>query len=397
MTCPTDDLTLDTALDPTLLLTADLIRCPSITPDPAGTLDLLCNRLAPLGFRCQRMDRNGIANLWAEWGEARPLIVFAGHVDVVPTGEASLWTSPPFEPTIRNGQLFGRGSADMKASIAAFIVALERLMARGLALNGSIGLLITADEEGDAHDGTVAVVDHFKAQGRSIDACIIGEPSSVKLLGDCVKVGRRGSLHGKMTVHGIQGHIAYPHLARNPVHQLARLIARLAATEWDAGNEFFPPTTWQVSNIHSGTGALNVIPGHAEARFNFRFSTASTPESLKQRVEERIEEERRAHPELPLDVTLEWTLGAAPFLTRQGRLFDSVKDAIRQVCGLTTEASTSGGTSDGRFIAEICQELVELGPINASIHQIDEHIAVADLEKLAQLYQNVLERLLTHD
>ena len=371
-----------------LALAEQLIARKSVTPEDAGCLDLIAERLQPLGFVCERIDRNGVGNLWARRGAAKPVFCFAGHTDVVPTGPLEDWTSDPFVPTVRDGKLYGRGAADMKSSIAAFVVACETFVAAHPDHPGSIALLLTSDEEGDATDGTVAVTEALQARGESIDYCIVGEPTAVATLGDCIKNGRRGSLSGKLIVKGIQGHIAYPHLTKNPIHLVAPAIAELAASEWDRGNEHFPPTTWQVSNIHAGTGAGNVTPGAVEIHFNFRFATASTAESLQRRLESILDKHG-------LDYDIHWTLGAKPFLTGRGALVDAAIKAIRSECGVEAGLSTTGGTSDGRFIADLCPQLLELGPVNASVHKIDEHIAVDALEKLSGIYRRLLEQILT--
>lgn len=373
--------------EPTLALLEQLIACPSVTPQEAGSLALVAERLRRLDFVIERLDRNGVSNLWARRGRSAPLVCFAGHVDVVPSGPAELWRSPPFTPTQRDGFLYGRGAADMKSGVAAFVTAIEAFVAARPDHLGSIALLLTSDEEGDAVDGTVAVVDSLRQRGETMDYCIVGEPTSVDRLGDTVKNGRRGSLSGKLTVKGLQGHIAYPHLARNPIHLVAPAIAELAATEWDHGNEHFPPTTWQISNIHGGTGAGNVIPGHVEILFNFRFATASTPESLQTQFATILDRHG-------LDYEIAWTLSASPFLTGTGALVDAVRQAIRMETGIDTELSTSGGTSDGRFLATHCPQVVELGPVNATVHKIDECIEIAALPRLSSIYRNILERLL---
>jgi succinyl-diaminopimelate desuccinylase len=383
-------------VSPVLALAQALIARPSVTPEDAGCLELIASRLAPLGFVCERIDAGGpggqVSNLWARRGDAGRLICFAGHTDVVPTGPLEKWTSPPFEPTLRDGRLYGRGAADMKSSIAAFVVAVERLLAdpeSAHAANAhSLALLLTSDEEGDAVDGTVRVVEALQARGETIDFCIVGEPTCVDRLGDTVKNGRRGSLSAKLVVKGVQGHVAYPHLVRNPVHLAAPALAELAATTWDAGNEFFPPTSFQISNAHAGTGAGNVVPGTFEILFNFRFSTASTVDGLQSRVHALLDRHG-------LEYDIEWTLGAKPFLTGRGELSAAIGEAIRETCGVETELSTTGGTSDGRFIADICPQLVEFGPVNASIHKIDEHTLAADLEPLALVYARTVARLLT--
>ena len=374
-----------------------LIARPSVTPEDAGCLDLIASWLTPLGFRIDRMDTGGVSNLWARRGTGGKVICFAGHTDVVPTGPLEQWTSPPFEPTLRDGYLYGRGAADMKSSIAACIVAIERLVARlpvgavpqgDTASHNSLALLLTSDEEGDALDGTVRVVETLKARQEAIDFCIVGEPTCVKRLGDMMKNGRRGSLSASLTVRGVQGHVAYPHLARNPVHLAAPALAELAATTWDAGNEYFPPTGFQISNAHAGTGAGNVVPGSFEIMFNFRFSTASTVEGLQSRVHALLDRHQ-------LEYDIRWTLGAKPFLTPRGDLCAALTDAIATEVGIAAELSTTGGTSDGRFIADICPQLVEFGPVNASIHQVDERIAVADLEPLARIYEHTFDRLMS--
>ncbi len=365
-----------------------LIRRPSVTPDDAGCQQLLAERLAPLGFRCETVSSGPVTNLWAR-RDARPgpLLVFAGHTDVVPTGPLAHWHSDPFVPTERDGRLYGRGAADMKSSIAAFVVAVEELLAGGREPAGGIGLLITSDEEGPAVDGTVKVVDLLRSRGERIDYCIVGEPTSVSTIGDTIKNGRRGSMSARLTVRGVQGHVAYPHLARNPIHLFAPALAELAAIEWDRGNEYFPPTTWQVSNVHAGTGATNVIPGDLVAEFNFRFATSSTVESLQQRVREVLERHR-------LDYSLEWSISGMPFLTPRGELSAALSAAIVAETGVTAALSTTGGTSDGRFIAAICPQVVEFGPCNASIHKIDEHVELEALEPLKNVYRRTLESLL---
>ena len=333
------------------------------------------------------MVRGEVTNLWARRGTEAPLLAFAGHTDVVPPGPLELWDSPPFAPAERDSKLYGRGAADMKTSIAAFVVAVEEFVAACPGHTGSIALLITSDEEGPAVDGTVRVCDALQQRGETPDYCIVGEPTCVDALGDTVKNGRRGSLSGQLTVHGKQGHVAYPHLARNPIHLLAPALAALAAEHWDAGNEYFPPTSFQVSNLHAGTGATNVVPGQAVLDFNFRFSTASTPETLKQRVHAILDT-------AGVDYDLSWVLGGEPFLTLPGELSAALSASISETTGLEPTLSTTGGTSDGRFIARICPQVVEFGPINASIHQVNEHVALADLAPLKNIYRGVLERLL---
>ena len=370
-----------------------LIARPSVTPEDAGCLDLIASWLVPLGFNIERIDAGGVSNLWARRGPVgKPggkLICFAGHTDVVPTGPLQQWTSPPFEPTVRDGYLYGRGAADMKSSIAACVVGMERLIERrGASADFSLALLLTSDEEGDAIDGTVRVVEALKARGETIDFCIVGEPTCVSRLGDTMKNGRRGSLSAKLTVRGVQGHVAYPHLVKNPVHLAAPALAELAATTWDAGNDYFPPTSFQISNAHAGTGAGNVVPGSFAIDFNFRFSTASTVDGLQSRVHQLLDRHG-------FEYDIAWMLGAKPFLTPRGELCAALADAVAAATGIATELSTTGGTSDGRFIADICLQLVEFGPVNASIHKIDECIAVADLEPLARIYEFTFEKLLS--
>jgi succinyl-diaminopimelate desuccinylase len=364
-----------------------LIARRSLTPADAGCLEIIVERLGPLGFALERFDRNGVSNLWARRGHAAPLLCFAGHTDVVPTGPLEQWRSDPFAATLRDGFVYGRGAADMKASLAAFVVAVEQFVAERPDHAGSIALLLTSDEEGDAVDGTVRVVEALQQRGERIDYCLVGEPTSVSQLGDTIKNGRRGSLSGKLLVHGTQGHVAYPHLARNPVHLAAAALAELTAARWDEGNEYFPPTTLQISNIHAGSGAANVIPGSMEVQFNFRFATASTVDDLKARVHAIFDRH-------DLDYEIHWLLAAKPFLTARGRLVDALAASVRTVTGIEAELSTSGGTSDGRFIAEICGEVCEFGPVNASIHKINEHIAVADIEPLAAIYAGTMARML---
>ena len=371
----------------TLELAQALIARKSVTPDDAGCLELIGARLAPLGFALERIDRAGVANLWARRGQARPLVCFAGHTDVVPAGPLEKWHSDPYAPAIRDGLLYGRGAADMKSSLAAFVVAIERFVAERPDHHGSIALLLTSDEEGDAIDGTVRVVEALQARNETIDCCIVGEPTSAQQFGDMIKNGRRGSLSARLLVKGIQGHVAYPERVRNPVHQAAPALAELAAMRWDEGNEYFPPTSFQISNVRAGTGAGNVVPGEMEVLFNVRFATASTPEGLQSRVHALLDRHG-------LEYEIQWTLGGRPFLTPRGRLVDVMIDAIRATSGRTPELSTSGGTSDGRYIAAICPEVVEFGPLNASIHKVDECVAVADLEPLTEVYRGVLQRLL---
>jgi succinyl-diaminopimelate desuccinylase len=372
---------------PTLALARRLIERRSVTPADAGCLDLIAERLEPLGFRCERMGANGVANLWARRGERAPLLCFAGHTDVVPTGPLEHWASDPFAPTIRDGVLYGRGASDMKTSLAAFVTAIERFVAAHPKHAGSIAVLFTSDEEGPALDGTVKVVEALKARGEKPDYCVVGEPTCVARLGDMIKNGRRGSLSGKLVVKGVQGHVAYPHLAKNPVHEFGPALAELAAAEWDRGNEFFPPTTWQISNLAAGTGAGNVIPGELHVKFNFRFSTASTLESLQTRVVGILDRHG-------LDYDLDWSYDGRPFLTKPGDLVEAVGRAIQSVTGIETKLSTTGGTSDGRFLADICPQVIEFGPPNATIHKVNECIAVADIEPLSRIYEQILVNLL---
>ena len=373
--------------NPILDLACELIRRRSVTPDDAGCQALIAQRLAPLGFRAESLVDGGVQNLWLRRGAGAPLLVFAGHTDVVPSGPEAAWTSPPFDPTVRAGRLYGRGAADMKSSLAAFVVAIESALAQDPGLPGSIALLLTSDEEGPATQGTVRVIERLQARQETIDYCLVGEPTCVDRLGDTVKNGRRGSLSGRLEVRGIQGHVAYPQLARNPVHALAPALAELTAQQWDAGNADFPATTFQVSNIHGGTGAGNVIPGSVELLFNFRYSTASPADSLRSRTEAILQRHG-------LEYALDWEHGAQPFLTPRGRLVEALQSSIAAVTGMAAAVSTTGGTSDGRFIARWCREVVEFGPLNASIHQIDESVAVDDLMPLAAVYRHLLELLL---
>ncbi|HTR58533.1 MAG TPA: succinyl-diaminopimelate desuccinylase [Casimicrobiaceae bacterium] len=371
----------------TLELARELIARRSQTPDDAGCQEILKARLERCGFRCETLTAGQVTNLWARRGEARPAVCFAGHTDVVPSGPREAWSSDPFVPTIRDGYLYGRGAADMKSSLAAFVVAIEAFVAAHPKHLGSIALIVTSDEEGPAVDGTVRVTDRLKARGDMLDYCVVGEPTSAERLGDTIKNGRRGTLSGTLRVRGVQGHVAYPHLAKNPIHLVAPAIGELAAMNWDDGNEYFPPTTWQVSNIRAGTGATNVIPGSLDLMFNFRYATASTRESLRERFEAVL----RRHG---LDYELEWTGSGDPYLTPHGKLVATVAEAIGKTCGVSPEVSCTGGTSDGRFIAAVCPEVVELGPVNATIHKVDERVAIADLEPLAAVYRGILERLL---
>ena len=371
----------------TLALARELIARRSLTPDDAGCQELMAARLAPLGFRTETLTSGSVKNGWWRRGTGSPLVCFAGHTDVVPTGPLSQWQSDPFVPIERDGWLYGRGAADMKASLAAFVTAVEAFVASHPNAPGSIALLVTSDEEGPSVDGTVKVVEKLAAAGERIDYCIVGEPTSVDRLGDMIKNGRRGTLSGTLTVKGIQGHVAYPQLARNPIHLAAPALAELAATHWDDGNDYFPPTTFQCSNIHAGTGATNVIPGTLELLFNFRYSPQSTRASLTARLESVLS----AHD---LDYELTWTAHGEPFLTSKGHLVDVATDVIRSETGVVPELSRTGGTSDGRFIARICPEIVEIGPVNDSIHKLNERVSTADLETLATIYRRILERLL---
>ena len=382
----------------TLQLTEQLLSIASVTPLDGGCQDLIATRLKAFGFECETIVSGPadfrVTNLWARRrstvatsdGGKPKLLAFAGHTDVVPTGPLDQWNSPPFVPTHRDGKLYGRGASDMKASLAAFVVATEEFVAQHPAARIDIGFLLTSDEEGPANDGTVVVCKRLKERGEKLDFCIVGEPTSVERTGDMIKNGRRGTMSGKLTVKGVQGHIAYPHLAKNPIHLVAPALAELVTIQWDAGNAFFPPTTWQVSNIHGGTGASNVIPGHVVIDFNFRFSTESTAESLQQRLCAVLD----AHA---LEYDLSWVIGGLPFLTTPGTLVDAVVDAIRTETGIETQLSTTGGTSDGRFIAKICPQVIELGPPNATIHKINEHVQVADIEPLKNIYKRTLHNL----
>ena len=370
----------------TLALAKDLISRQSNTPLDAGCQDLMISRLEPLGFKIERMRFGDVDNFYARRGTSGPLLVFAGHTDVVPTGPVDQWHTPPFEPTIKDGMLYGRGAADMKTSCAAFITAIEDFVAAHPNHPGSIGLLITSDEEGVAVDGTVKVVEALKARGEHFDYCIVGEPTSNKVVGDMIKNGRRGSLSGKLIVKGVQGHIAYPHLVKNPIHMVAPAIKDMVDTVWDNGNEYFPPTSWQISNMNGGTGATNVVPGEVTILFNFRFSTASTEQSLKDRVYAILDKHL-------LEYELEWEY-SPPYITPRGNLVEAISEAIQQSYGVSPELSTTGGTSDGRFIADICKQVIEFGPLNATIHKLNECVAVADIEPLKDTYRITLEKLL---
>ena len=374
-------------MERTLELCCELIRRQSVTPEDAGCQKLMMQELRQLGFNCTELAFGEVKNFWAERGNQGPIIVFAGHTDVVPTGPAEQWDTPPFEPTLKNGMLFGRGSADMKGSLAAMLVACEEFVAEHPDHPGRIGFLITSDEEGPAVDGTVKVLDYLQEAGQSINWCVVGEPSSSAALGDVVKNGRRGSLGAVLTVRGVQGHIAYPHLAENPIHRLLPVLHALASEAWDEGNEFFPPTSMQVSNINGGTGATNVIPGEVQVVFNFRFSTQVSDSELRQRTESILQ----AHG---LNYSIEWHLSGQPFLTAPGKLLEATVASIRETTGLDAELSTAGGTSDGRFIAPTGAQVVEVGPINATIHKLNEQVLAADLPRLAAIYRGILERLL---
>jgi len=371
----------------TLALTEELIALESVTPNDQGCQRRLIELLQPLGFSCETVESGGVTNLWAKRGNAQPLLVFAGHTDVVPTGPVDQWNSNPFKPTQRDGKLYGRGAADMKTSIAAMVVAVEEFVQAHPDHKGAIGFLITSDEEGPAIDGTVIVCDMLKARGEQLDYCIVGEPTSTDQLGDVIKNGRRGSMSGKLVIKGVQGHIAYPQLAKNPIHLAAPALAELAAERWDDGNEYYLPTSWQMSNIHGGTGATNVIPGEVVVDFNFRFSTASTVEGLQQRVHEILNRH-------DFQYDLKWTVSGHPFLTPRGTLSDALSAAIKTETGIDPDLSTTGGTSDGRFIARICPQVVEFGPPNASIHKIDEHIELRHIDPLKNIYRRTLENLL---
>jgi len=377
----------DNKLSNTLKLALDLIGRPSVTPEDAGCQQTMIARLQALGFQVEPLRFEEVDNFWARRGDSGPVFAFAGHTDVVPTGPLDQWDSHPFEPELRDGMLYGRGAADMKGSLAAMVTACERFVARHPDHKGSIAFLITSDEEGPSINGTVKVVEVLEQREEKIDWCLVGEPSSTERVGDVVKNGRRGSLGARLIVSGVQGHVAYPHLADNPVHRVAPALAELAAIEWDQGNDHFPPTTFQISNIHAGTGATNVIPGEVEVIFNFRFSTKTTAEALQQRVEAILNRHG-------LDYCIDWTLSGQPFLTPAGELVSAACDAIRAVTGHDTELSTAGGTSDGRFIAPTGAQVLELGPVNASIHKVNECVSTADLDTLSDIYEKILKELL---
>jgi len=374
-------------MSPTLELTRELVRRPSVSPEDHGCLDLICARLAPLGFHNERLQYGPVDNLWATHGAGRPVLCFAGHTDVVPTGPREDWRTDPFEPTVRDGILYGRGVADMKSGLAAMVTATERFVARHPDHRGTLAFLFTSDEEGPAVDGTRRVVQVLEGRGQTIDWCVVGEPTSHAALGDTIKIGRRGSLSGRLTVHGVQGHIAYPHLADNPVHAFAPALAELAARRWDEGNAYFQPTSFQVSNIAAGTGAPNVIPGELKVRFNLRFSTEQTVERLQQTVLELLDRHR-------VNYTLEWHVSGLPFFTRPGLLTEVVSTAVRHIAGHVPEFSTTGGTSDGRFIAPTGTEVVELGVANATIHKVNECVRIEDVDRLSLMYEQVMEMLL---
>ena len=374
-------------MEKTLELCCELIRKPSVTPEDAGCQALMIERLQALNFNCTELPCGDVSNFWAEHGDQGPLLVFAGHTDVVPPGPASRWSNPPFEPTVIDGILFGRGSADMKGSLAAMLIACEEFLAEQPNHAGRIGFLITSDEEGPAVDGTVKVLDYLRERGESIDWCVVGEPASSATLGDAIKNGRRGSLGATLTVRGVQGHIAYPHLADNPIHRLLPALHALTSEVWDEGNAFFPATSMQVSNIKGGNGVTNIIPGEVEVVFNFRFSTEVSDEELRQRTASILE----AHG---LDYVIQWNLSGQPFLTPNGKLLDAAIASVLEVTGKAPELSTAGGTSDGRFIAPTGAQVVEVGPVNATIHKIDEQVLVSDLPRLAAIYKGILTRLL---
>jgi len=371
----------------TLELAKALIARRSITPADEGCQQMIIDRLVPLGFKAETIVHGDVTNLWIRHGTAKPLVVLAGHTDVVPSGPLEKWHSDPFVPTVREGCLYGRGAADMKASVAAFVVACERFVAAHPSHPGSVALLITSDEEGPSVDGTVKVVEELKRRGEGIDYCIVGEPSSAQVFGDTIKNGRRGSLTGRLVVQGVQGHVAYPHRVKNPIHLAAPAIAEMAKTEWDKGNEYFPPTSWQVSNIHAGTGAQNITPGSLQVDFNFRFSTESTPEALKGRVKEILDRHGLEH-------TIDWVVGGRPFLTERGKLVDTLTRVVEKVSGVKPEVNCTGGTSDGRFIFDICPEVAEFGPVNRSIHKVNEAVALSEFEPLTEVYRLALEELL---
>ena len=371
----------------TLELAKALIARRSITPADEGCQQVIIERLVPLGFKAETIVHGDVTNLWIRHGTAKPLVVLAGHTDVVPSGPLEKWHSDPFVPTVRDGCLYGRGAADMKTSVAAFVTACERFVAAHPSHKGSVALLITSDEEGPSVDGTVKVVEELKRRGEAIDYCIVGEPSSAQVFGDTIKNGRRGSLTGRLVVQGVQGHVAYPHRVKNPIHLAAPAIAEMAQAQWDVGNEYFPPTSWQVSNIHAGTGAQNITPGSLQVDFNFRFSTESTPDSLKARVKEILDRHG-------LEYAIDWVVGGKPFLTRRGKLVETLARVIEKVSGVKPDVNCTGGTSDGRFIFDICPEVAEFGPVNRSIHKVNEAVALEEIEPLADVYRTAIEDLL---
>jgi len=383
-----DDLQAHIDEDPAIALLCELIRCRSVTPDDAGCQTILSDRLERLGFECESMRFGEVDNLWARKGASGPVLCFAGHTDVVPPGSDDEWDSDPFEPTVQDGNLYGRGSADMKSGLAAMIVALEQFIGQHADHHGSLALLVTSDEEGRARDGTLKVIEKLRQRDEQIDWCVLGEPSSQRELGDTVRIGRRGSLSGMLTVKGTQGHVAYPQLADNPIHRFAPVLVELQQTSWDDGNEHFPPTSFQVVDIQSGVGAPNVTPAELSARFNFRYSTVWSHETLKTKVHEVFD----AHE---IEYELDWHLSGEPFLTSPGQLTEVVCDIVREVTGLDPELSTGGGTSDGRFISPAGTDVVELGPVNASIHKVNEHIKLADVPRLTTMYQRIMELMLT--
>ncbi len=374
-------------LSPTIELARQLINIDSVTPDDKGCQEIMIQRLEAIGFDIQRLRFGEVDNFWAKRGQSKPLFVFAGHTDVVPSGPVENWNTPPFETTIIDGLLYGRGAADMKGSLAAMVTACERFIKQHPDHSGAIGFLITSDEEGPAIDGTVKVIDYLSEHNEAIDMCLVGEPSCTSELGDTIKNGRRGSLGAVLTIHGTQGHVAYPHLAKNPIHLAVPALTELTRTEWDQGNEFFPPTSFQISNIHSGTGATNVIPGDIEIQFNFRFSTELNQEKITTWVEKILNS-------YDFDYDIQWTLSGNPFLTDKGELVDAAVDSIKTITGIDTELSTAGGTSDGRFIAPTGAQVIELGPLNATIHKVNECVAVAHLDKLSLIYEQILGKLL---
>ena len=377
-------------LSPTIALAQDLMGRASVTPTDKGCQELMIARLEAIGFTLERMRFGAVDNFWARRGSDKPVLAFAGHTDVVPSGPVDQWHTPPFEPTIKNGFLYGRGAADMKGSLASWVVALETFIALHPDHKGSLALLITSDEEGPFVDGTTRVIDTLEARGEKMDWCIVGEPSSTTTLGDVIKNGRRGSLTALITAKGIQGHVAYPHLVINPIHKVAPALAQLVSTTWDEGNDFFPPTSFQIANINGGTGASNVVPGHVEVMCNFRYSTQLTASDLTSKVETILNEHN-------LDYDIQWTYNGLPFLTSSGALVDACRHAIKAVTGTDTQLSTAGGTSDGRFIAPTGAQVLELGPCNATIHQLNECVKVSDLEQLTQVYLDILTRLMTKE